>query len=395
MATSQFDKVINRIGTNSLKWDALKERFGRTDVLPLWVADMDFQAPKAVIDKLKEVAEHGIFGYTIRSDSFYEALISWFERRHQWKIERDWILVSPGVVPALSLLVQAFTEPGDNVLLQSPVYHPFFYVIEKNGRRVVDNALKLHNNKYEIDFDDLEQKFKEFNIKLMLFCSPHNPGGRVWTKEELVKVGELCKKYDVLIVSDEIHCDLVLKGHKHIPFASLSKDFRDRSITCVAPSKTFNLAGLQSSAIIIPNEEIRQQYKRSLRIENDDMLNSFAIPAFETAYNEGEKWLDELIEYLEGNIEYLIAFVEKEIPNVTVIPPEGTYLVWLDFRKLGLSAKELEKLLLDEAKVALNQGYIFGKTGEGFARLNVACPRKTLEEGLNRIKKAVLSLQKQ
>ncbi len=394
MSPQQFDEVINRCNTNSLKWDALEERFGRSDLLPLWVADMDFRAPEAVIKALKNVAEHGIFGYTVRPDSFYDSLISWFKRRHQWKIEKESILVSPGIVPALSLLVQAFTEPGDHVIIQSPVYHPFFHVVEQNNRKLVDNPLVLNRDKYEINFDDLEQKLREHPCKLMLFCSPHNPAGRVWTKEELVKVGELCKKYNVLIISDEIHCDLIYKGHRHIPFASLSKDFQDISITCVAPSKTFNLAGLQSSALIIPNENLRQQYKRSLKIENSDMLNSFAIAAFEAAYNEGEEWLDELMEYLEENLKFLTSFIEEEIPEVRVIPPEGTYLIWLDFRQLGLNAKELESLLLNQAKVALNQGYIFGETGKGFARINIACPRKTLEKALHNIKDAVHSLKK-
>ncbi|WP_379668542.1 MalY/PatB family protein [Pueribacillus sp. YX66] len=393
MTPHQFDKVINRYKTNSLKWDALEERFGKANVLPLWVADMDFRAPNAVIEALKKVAEHGIFGYTVRPDSFYESLISWFERRHDWKIKKDSILVSPGIVPALSLLVQAFTEPGDHVIIQSPVYHPFFHVVQQNGRNLIDNPLILNDKKYEINFDDLEQKLREYECKLMLFCSPHNPAGRVWTKKELIKVGELCKKYNVLLISDEIHCDLIYKGHQHIPFASLSKEFQDLSITCVAPSKTFNLAGLQSSALIIPNKDIREQYKRSLKIENSDMLNSFAIAAFEAAYNDGEQWLENLMEYLEDNVQFLISFFEEQIPEVNVIPPEGTYLIWLDFRKLGLSVKELESFLLTEAKVALNQGYIFGKTGEGFVRINIACPRKTLEEGLHRIKLAVNTLK--
>lgn len=393
MMAPQFDEVINRYNTNSLKWDALKERFGRADLLPLWVADMDFRAPDAVIEALKKVAEHGIFGYTIRTDSFYEALISWFERRHQWTIEKDSILVSPGIVPALSILVQAFTEPGDNVIIQSPVYHPFFHVVKQNGRNLIDNPLQLRNGKYEINFDDFEQKLREHQCKIMLFCSPHNPAGRVWTKEELMKIGELCKKYNVLVISDEIHCDLIFKGHKHIPFASLSTEFQDISITCVAPSKTFNLAGLQSSALIIPNESLRERYKRSLKIENDTMLNSFAIAAFEAAYTHGDEWLDNLMDYLEGNVQFLTSFIEKEIPEVRVIPPEGTYLLWLDFRQLGLQANELEKLLINEAKVALNQGYIFGDTGKGFARINIACPRATLEKGLQQIKEAVHSLK--
>lgn len=393
MASHQFDELINRYNTNSVKWDALEERFGNSDVLPLWVADMDFRAPDAVIEALKEVAEHGIFGYTIRPDSFYDALISWFERRHQWKFTRESIVISPGIVPALSLLVQAFTEPGDNVLIQSPVYHPFFYVVEQNERNLIDNPLQLKDGKYEIDFADLEQKLRDYQCKIMLLCSPHNPAGRVWTKEELIKIGELCKKYDVLVISDEIHCDLIYKGYEHIPFASLSKDFQNISVTCVAPSKTFNLAGLQASALVIPNADIREKYERSLKIENSEMLNSFAVAGFEAAYTYGDQWLDDLMDYLEESVQFLTSFIQKEIPEISVIPPEGTYLIWLDFRKLGFSPKELETFLLNKAKVALNQGSIFGETGEGFARINIACPRATLEKGLHRIKDAVASLR--
>lgn len=388
-----FDHVINRLNTNSVKWDALEERFGTKDVLPLWVADMDFRAPDAVIQALHHVAEHGVFGYTVRPESFYQSLIDWFERKHKWKIEKDWMLVSPGVVPALSLLVQAFTDPGDKIVIQSPVYHPFFYVVNQNERELVDNPLVLENNKYEIDFEDLEEKLSDERCKLFIFCSPHNPVGRVWTEEELRKVGELCRKHNVLILSDEIHCDLIFRGHTHIPFASLSDEFADISITCVAPSKTFNLAGLQSSAVIIPNVKLRKQYQDALRIEDGDMLNPFAIAAFEAAYTEGEQWLDELMDYLEKNVHYLTTFFENEIPEATVIQPEGTYLMWVDLRNLGLTAKELEDLLVSKGKVALNQGYIFGKTGEGFVRINIACPQSTLKEGLERIKKAIQSIE--
>ncbi|PWA07701.1 cystathionine beta-lyase [Pueribacillus theae] len=384
-----FDKVIDRHNTNSLKWDALKERFGDADLLPMWVADMDFPAPGEVIEALKKVADHGIFGYTIRPDSFYQSLINWLERRHHWKVEKEWINICPGVVPALSLIVQAFTKPGDQIVIQSPVYHPFFSVAQQKGRELVDNTLLFDGKRYEIDFEDLEKKLSDERCKMLLFCSPHNPVGRVWTKDELTKVGNLCLKHNVLMLSDEIHFDLIFKGHKHTPFASISKEFADISITCVAPSKTFNLAGLQSSAIIIPNKKLNETYQKSLDIEDGNMSNSFAIAAFEAAYNNGEQWLEELLTYLEKNLDFVNKFFKEEIPNASVVQPEGTYLVWIDCRKLGLSAKELERLLLKEAKVALNQGYIFGKSGEGFIRLNIACPKSILEEGLNRIKATV------
>lgn len=387
--TYNFDKVISRHNTNSLKWDALEERFGDADLIPMWVADMDFRAPDEVIEALKKVADHGIFGYTIRPDSFYQSLINWLERRHHWKVEKEWINICPGVVPALSLIIQAFTKPGDQIVIQSPVYHPFFSVAQQKGRELVDNTLLFDGKRYEIDFEDLEKKLSDERCKMLLFCSPHNPVGRVWTKDELTKVGNLCLKHNVLMLSDEIHFDLIFKGHKHTPFASISKEFADISITCVAPSKTFNLAGLQSSAIIIPNKKLNETYQKSLDIEDGNMSNSFAIAAFEAAYNNGEQWLEELLTYLEKNLDFVNKFFKEEIPNASVIQPEGTYLVWIDCRKLGLSAKELEKLLLKEAKVALNQGYIFGKSGEGFIRLNIACPKSILEDGLNRIKATV------
>jgi len=384
-----FDQVINRYNSNSLKWDAVGERFGDPDLLPMWVADMDFRAPESVIQALKKVADHGIFGYTIRPDSFYQALMDWMKRRHNWSIEKEWMIFSPGVVPALSMIVEAFTEPEDAVLIQSPVYYPFFHVIRENGRRLVDNSLVFDGNQYRMDFDDLEKKLSEDAVKLMIISSPHNPVGRVWTKDELKKLGELCIKHHVLVVSDEVHCDLILRGNVHTPFASISEAFAENSITCVAPSKTFNLAGLQSSIVIIPNHEHRSTFKRSLRIQDNAMTNSFALAAFEAAYNEGEEWLEQLLDYLENNLRVLNTFFEENLPQINVIQPEGTYLVWIDFRTLGLDAKALETLMQKKAKIALDEGYIFGKAGEGFERINIACPRKTLEDGLQRIKKAV------
>lgn len=384
-----FDEIIDRKNTNSSKWDALEQRFGASDVLPLWVADMDFRVPEQVRIALKNTAEHGVFGYTVRPDSFYEAIIDWHARRHDWQIEKEWITISSGAVASLSMLVQAFTEPGDQIVIQSPVYHPFFSVIEKNGRELVDNTLIFDGEHYRMDFDDLEKKLSNEASKVLILCNPHNPVGRVWTREELTKLGDLCLKHQVLVISDEVHCDLILNDHIHTPFASISKEFSEHSITCVAPSKTFNLAGLQASAIVIPNEENERKFKESLNIQDTGMTNPFAVTALEAAYNHGDEWLDQLLIYLQRNVDFLNAFFKQNLPQINVIQPEGTYLVWLDFRSLNLSAKELEKFLLSKAKVALNQGYIFGQAGEGFVRLNIACPQATLKEGLKRISNAV------
>lgn len=384
-----FDEIIDRKNTNSSKWDALEQRFGASDVLPLWVADMDFRVPEQVRIALKNTAEHGVFGYTVRPDSFYEAIIDWHARRHDWQIEKEWITISSGAVASLSMLVQAFTEPGDQIVIQSPVYHPFFSVIEKNGRELVDNTLVFDGEHYRMDFDDLEKKLSNEASKVLILCNPHNPVGRVWTKEELTKLGDLCLKHQVLVISDEVHCDLILNDHIHTPFASISKEFSEHSITCVAPSKTFNLAGLQASAIVIPNEENERKFKESLNIQDTGMTNPFAVTALEAAYNHGDEWLDQLLIYLQRNVDFLSAFFKQNLPQINVIQPEGTYLVWLDFRSLNLSAKELEKFLLSKAKVALNQGYIFGQAGEGFVRINIACPQATLKEGLKRISNAV------
>lgn len=388
MMQYDFDHVWNRKNTYSVKWDGVEKLFGDADLLPMWVADMDFKAPQPVIDALTKQAEHGIFGYTIRPDSYYEAIIEWFKKRHNFEVKKDWLVFSPGIVPALSIIVQAFTEPGDKIIVQPPVYYPFFSAVKRNGRTVVENPLAFDGERYTIDFADLEQKI-DSGVKMLILSNPHNPVGRVWTMEELQRLGELCVKHDVLVIADEIHCDLVRKAYRHTPFASLSEQFAQQSITCTAPSKTFNLAGLQASQLIIPNEQYRKTLKTAIQTLSVDLSSSFAIPAVEAAYRDGEEWLDQLIDYLEGNIQYLTEYVEQNIPQINVIQPEGTYLVWLDFRSLGLKAKELEALMQKKAKVALDEGYIFGTGGEGFERINVACPRSTLEEGLRRIEKAV------
>jgi cystathionine beta-lyase len=385
-----FDKRIDRTNKASYKWDQSEKLFGRSDILPLWVADMDFEAPKEVVESIKRRAEQGIYGYTIRTQGFYDAIIGWLSRRHGWKIEQDWISSSPGVVPALSIAVQVFTEPGDGIILQSPVYYPFYDVIKMNGRVVVDNPLLLKDGRYTIDFELLEQQAKE-GAKMLLLCSPHNPGGRVWTRGELERIGEICSKYKLLVIADEIHQDLVFSGHKHIPYASLSETFAQGSITCITPSKTFNLAGLQAASVIIPNEEIRRKYNALLKTLSLHMESYFGLTAIESSYTHGDEWLDQLLLYLEGNLDYLLEFTKNHLPNVKVIKPDGTYLVWIDCTAISDKPQELKQLMFDKAGVAFSEGSVFGKQGAGYLRINIACPRSILAEALERFALAVNS----
>ncbi len=383
-----FDRIVERHNTNSVKWDFCREIFQSDDVIPMWVADMDFQAPQPVIQALCDTTQHGVFGYSRGTPAYYAAIIDWMERRHDWPIKQEWITFSPGVVTALNWLVKAFTQPGDKVLLQSPVYPPFFKAVENNGCQAVNSPLILQGDQLLMDFADLEAKLSQ-GVKLMLLCSPHNPGGRVWTREELQQVGRLCLKYGVIVVADEIHHDLVFKGYRHIPFATLSGELAQNCAVCTAPSKTFNLAGLQVSNIIIPNSELRRAFRQVVGLNGIHEPNIFALRGSEAAYRYGEEWLEQLISYLQGNLDYLVQYCADHIPQVTVIRPQGTYLVWLDFRRLGLGAKTLKTFLQRQAKVGLNDGYTFGPGGEGFQRMNIACPRGILTEGLARLAQAV------
>ena len=388
-----FDEVINRHNTASEKWDFLKERFGYEDLLPLWVADMDFRSPKPVIDAIISRAMHGVYGYTCLTESYYESVIRWYKRRYKWEIRKEWIVYTPGVVPAINLAIRAFTNPGDKIIVQPPVYYPFYNSIESNGRRVLYNPLKLTNNRYEMDFDDLEIKAKDSNARIMILCSPHNPVGRVWTKDELSILGDICIDNGVLVISDEIHSDITYPGIVHTNFASISDKFANNSITCTSVSKTFNLAGLQISNIIIPNKDIRQIFEVSTISTGISNPNAFAEIAARTAYNECEDWLDEFLKYIKGNFDFLKEFIKEKLPKVKIIEPEGTYLCWLDFREVESDAKTLERLILKDAKVALDEGYIFRNGGEGFERINMACPRSILKEALNRIASTLADLE--
>lgn len=378
-----FDRVIDRRNTDSIKWKTYGE-----DILPMWVADMDFQAPPQVIAAIQQRAEHGIYGYAVRPDSYYQSMIDWMRRRHGWEIKRKWLAHSPGVVTALDLAVHAFTQPGDKIIVQPPVYFPFFTIVKNNGRQLVFNQLSAENGYYRMNLIDLERKIDNRTRALML-SSPHNPVGRVWSKDELIALGELCLRKNLLIFSDEIHSDLILPGHKHIPLALLSPELAEITITIIAPSKTFNVPGLYTAAAIIPNPKLHTQFDHMLENMALNNSNTFGMVGLEAAYRYGEEWLEALLDYLQGNIDFAIRFFQERVPKIKVVCPEGTYLLWLDCRDLGLDHDRLRDLFLKQAKVAMNEGHTFGPGGEGFMRMNLGCPRSVVQEGLERIERAV------
>ncbi|NGQ93790.1 putative C-S lyase [Brevibacillus sp. SYP-B805] len=383
-----FDRVIPRRNTHSVKWDLMAKVSREPDLIPLWVADMDFPAPPEVVEAVTRRAELGIYGYAVNPDSYFEAVGGWMKRRHGWEIRQEWLVHAPGVIPAISMLVMALTAPGDRVVIQPPVYPPFFDVIRKNGREVVENPLVLRHGRYEMDFEDLERQL-EAGAKMLILCSPHNPVGRVWTREELLRLSQLCLAHKVILVSDEIHSDLVYDGYRHIPAASLSEEIAMNTITCISVGKTFNLAGLQTANVIIPNAEWRRAYTHTLHALHLFIQNYFAGAAVVAAYTHGEAWLSQLMSYIRGNLDYLTDYLAKHMPTIKPVKPEGTYLVWLDCRELGMTAPEIKEWMYRKAKVALNEGSTFGKEGEGFLRINLACPRATLAEGLVRMERAL------
>lgn len=382
-----FDKVIDRKGSGCFKWDTLEETYGDRDILPMSVADMDFKSADEIIAALKNRVDHGIFGYNCSTNSFFDSIINWAKKRYGWNIEKEWIVITPGVVSGLNICIRALTKESDGIVIQPPVYAPFFNVINKNNRTLITNPLIIKGGKYSINFMDLEIKLK--TAKALILCSPHNPVGRVWSKDELKKITKLCIENNVLIISDEIHCDLILKGFKHTNIASISEEAKMNSVTFIAPSKTFNLPGLYTSVAIIPNEEIRNKVKNKLSEMHMDNIHIFGAVSLEAAYNHGEKWLEEVLVYIEKNIDYVIDYVKRNIPEIKIIRPEGTYLLWLDFRELGLSQEKLNELMIKKGKVFLLPGSAFGKEGTGFLRLNVGCPRVTVYEALKRIEKAI------
>lgn len=390
MTKYNFDEIIDRSETDSIKWSKkhLKENFGEEKSIPMWIADMDFKVAKPIIEALTERARHGIFGYGHKSDEFLEAAVNWHKKRNGWDIEKEWILFTPGIIPALNFIVEVFCHPGDKVIIQSPVYYPFANIITSNGCHIADNPLVFNNGKYEMNFSELERIAQDSRTKLMFLCSPHNPVGRVWTKQELQRLGEICLRNNVLVISDEIHSDLIYPPNYHIPFNKISEEFKMNSIVCTSPSKTFNLAGLQLSNIIVPNEKLRNELNHKLLAIDIDP-GSFASIAQIAAYNKGEEWLEQLIIYLQVNRDFIDKFLKERIPRVKLIMPEGTYLAWVDFSDFNFTDIELQQLIQKKAKVALDYGYIFGAGGEHFQRINFACPRTILEKALKNMEKSL------
>lgn len=374
-----FDKTIDRRATNSYKWDSAPG-----GVLPMWVADMDFRTAPAIIDVLQKRVAHGIFGYTRVPDAYYDAVTSWFSRRHGWDIDREWIIYTSGVVPAVSAVIKALTVPGDKVIVQTPVYNCFFSSIRNNGCEIVSNPLRRTADTYEMDFDALERCAADPRAKVMLLCNPHNPAGRVWTPDELTRLGNICLRNGVTVVADEIHCELVYQGFKYTPFASLSDAFLHRSVTCVSPSKAFNIAGLQIANIVAFDNDLRSRIDKAININEVCDVNPFGVAATIAAYNEGEEWLNQLVDYLHGNYEAMAEFCRRELPEFPITRLEGTYLVWMDCSSLGMPSDALEHALLDDARLWLNAGTMYGAEGEGYMRWNIACPRSVMLDGLNR-----------
>ena len=384
-----FDEPVDRRNTDCLKYDFAKRKGMPEDVLPLWVADMDFKTSSYIEDALVERAKEAIFGYSEVQTPYFHAVANWMKIHHNWEVKRTWLVKTPGVVFALAMAVKAFTDPGDSVIIQSPVYYPFSEVITDNGRNIVSSDLYLGaDDRYHMDYADFEKKIVENDVKLFLLCNPHNPVGRVWTKGELEKVGDICLKHNVLVVSDEIHADFVFKG-QHQVFTAIKKEYEDITLTCTAPSKTFNLAGLSLSNIFIPNRELKRQFKAELKAAGTGLMGVMGLVACQTAYEKGEEWYYAMKSYVQANIEFTKQYVEENLPGVKMIDHEGTYLVWLDFRETGLGVDELEDLIIHKAKLWLDSGKIFGKNGEGFQRINVACPRSTVKEALDRMKEAM------
>ncbi len=375
-----FEEIVSRRGTNSYKWDSAD----CNSVLPMWVADMDFRTAPPIIDALARRVSHGIFGYTRVPDTYYEAVVGWFGRKHGWKMEREWIIYTSGVVPAVSAIIKALTVPGDKVLVQTPVYNCFFSSIRNNGCTVVSSPLVAVRDTYEMDFTDLERKAADPEVKVMLLCNPHNPTGRVWTRRELERVGEICIRHGVTVVSDEIHCELVYPGHVYTPFAAVSEDFRNHCITCVSPSKAFNIAGLQIADIVCADADVRTRIDRAINDNEVCDVNPFGVLATIAAYNEGEEWLMQLTEYLWQNYLRMKDFCSTQLSGFPLCNLEGTYLVWMDCRKLGMPSEKLEQVLKEEAGLWLNAGTMYGPEGEGFMRWNIACPRTVMLDGLNR-----------
>ena len=394
-----FNQICDRKNTNCFKWDFIQSIFGNDDVIPMWVADMDFPVATPIVEALKRRAEHEFYGYTKASTDVIQSVVDRMWDKYAWKIKPEWIVFTPGVVPALNITVRMLTHPGDEIILQEPVYYPFFPAVTFSGCQIVNNQLKLINGRYEMDYEDLEHQFHARigmlpvpnRIKAIMLCNPHNPVGRLWNKEELTKLGDIAIKHGVVVISDEIHCELLFKDHQHTPFASISEVFEQNSIVCMSPSKTFNLAGLEVSSIIIPNKKLRHLFINT-RTGILPEPNLFGYTALEAAYRFGDEWLDQLLDYLQGNLDFLLKYFANRIPKIKVIKPQGTYLIWLDCRDLGMDDMTLRNFMRDKAKVGFDDGFLFGSGGSGFQRMNIACPRPIIEEALIRIETMVNKL---
>ncbi len=383
-----FDQRLDRENTDSVKYDGRGSVFKNKEIMPLWVADMDFKTPDFIVEAMKKRLEHPIFGYSFRPKGIHQCIVDWMQKQHQWKIRGSWISYCPGVVPALNFAMMAYTNPGDEVIVQPPVYYPFFSAVKNHGCKIVYNQLMEKEGRYFFDLDDLEQKISA-ETKMIFLCSPHNPGGRVWSREELTALGDICIKHNLIVVADEIHADIVFKGHRHIPFASVKEEFAERTVTLNAPSKTFNFAGLSISYAIISDKSLQKSFNEAMEkvhLENPGLFGAIAMKA---AYEHGTPWLNELLEYLEGNIQFLKAFIDEEMPAVRYVIPDATFLIWLDFRSLGMDDNALKDWMVNEAGVGMNPGVMFGPGGEGFLRINIACQRDYLEKALGKIAYAV------
>lgn len=389
MSKFDFDKLTDRKGTGAIKYDGLTEIFGKSDLLPLWVADMDFETPPFIVDALKKRMEHPIFGYSMIPDDYWTTICQWINDRHGWNVEPDWVTYIPGVVKGIGMAINVFVKEDEKIIIQPPVYHPFSLVPLGNNREVVHNPLRhTQDGTYEMDFDNLEQVADD-KCRMLILSNPHNPGGIVWDRETLKRLADFCYKRNILVISDEIHCDMALWGNKHIPFASVSLEAEACSITFAAPSKTFNIAGIVSSYAVVPNGELRKTFYDWLSANEQNWPNMFAVIATQAAFREGEEWRQEMLSYIERNILFVEEFCRMRIPQIRPMRPQASFLVWLDCTALELSQSELVSLFVDKAGLALNDGAMFGKEGEGFMRLNVGCPQSILREALERLEKAV------
>lgn len=386
-----FDKITDRKNTSCVKWDYADKFLGGTDLLPLWVADMDFETPEFIRKEVQKRAAHPIYGYTVRPDSYYHSIINWIKDLHSWEVQKDWLLFSPGIVPAVNLAVMAYTKPGDKIIVQPPVYFPFFSAVTENGRQLINNQLIEKDGKYFMDFENLEKSI-DHRTKMIILSNPHNPVGRAWTKEELQKLAEICIKHKIIIISDEIHSDLVLDPFNHYALANLSLEISDITVTMMAPSKTFNLAGMGTSSVIISNEKLRNDFNTVLDQVHVGMGNLFGMVASEAAYSKGKEWRKQMLEYVKGNIDYVEDYLKNNIPEIRMIRPEATYMIWLDFSRFKMTSAELKNFIINDANLGLNDGPTFGMGGEGFQRINVACPRSIVVEAMDRLDKAIQGL---